>query len=231
MKILEILKESYDKDVEALQKELKAAGADLGPYGPERNGIDGLLGPFTRKAAAQHPDIAKKYTNTLAKKDTFDTDLSVIQDPDFNKKLDKIAKQLGVESKAIMAVIKHESGGNPAAVNRASGATGLIQFMPDTARRLGTSTGELRGMSAVDQLDYVYKYYKMTNVRPGMKAGDLYVATFMPAAMGKPDNTVLGQSGAGGFSGAVYRQNRGLDRDGNGTITIADIKNSVERFA
>ena len=41
------------------------------------------------------------------------------------------------------------------------------------------------------------------------------------------DSTVLGQSGAGGFSGAVYAQNAGIDRAKKGTITVADIKNFV----
>lgn len=158
-------------------------------------------------------------------------DLSVIQDPDFNSKLEKVASQLGIKPNALLAVMKQESGVNPAAVNRSSGATGLIQFMPDTARSLGTTTEALRKMSAVDQLDYVYMYYKGVGVQPGMDAGDLYVATFMPAALGKGDHHVLGRRGDSGFSGKVYAQNSGLDRNRDGTITVADIKNSVNRFA
>ena len=158
-------------------------------------------------------------------------DVASIQDPDFNKKLDKVAAALGVDKNAILAVMKQESGLDPKAINRTSGASGLIQFMPDTARKLGTSVEAIRNMSAVQQLDYVYSYYKMVGVKPGMNAGDLYVATFMPAALGKGDNHVLGQRGARGFAGKVYAQNKGLDRDRNGTITVADIKNSVNRFA
>ena len=228
-----ILKEGYDADVAKLQTELKQAGADLGPYGPNKDGVDGIIGPYTRRAAQKFPDISNKYKEVLARPDgpfANDVDVKAIQDPDFNKKLDKIAKALGVDSNDILAVIKHESRGNPAAVNKSSGATGLIQFMPNTAKQLGTTTSALQSMSAVDQLDYVYKFYKMVGVRPGMDAGDLYVATFMPAYLGHSDSTVLGKKGAGGFNGAVYAQNSGLDRDKNGEITIADIKNSVNRF-
>jgi hypothetical protein len=103
--------------------------------------------------------------------------------------------------------------------------------MPDTAARLGTSTGELKKMSAAEQLDYVYKYFKMVGVKPGMKLGDLYMAVFMPKYVGADDDTVLGQSGASGFSGKVYAQNKGLDRNKDGTITVADVKSSVQRFA
>jgi len=42
-------------------------------------------------------------------------------------------------------------------ITNSIGATGLIQFMPDTAKRLGTSTEALRKMGAINQLDYVFK--------------------------------------------------------------------------
>ena len=223
----------FNEKVLALQKELKAAGADLGSYGPNKDGLDGVMGPKTRRAAAAFPDIAAKHKETLniSNAGAANIDVKTIQDPDFNGKLDKVAKELGVKKEALIAIMKHESGVNPKAVNPMSGATGLIQFMPDTARKLGTSTDELRKMDGVEQLDYVYKYFKMVGVRPGMDLGDLYMAVFMPAHIGKPEDTVLGQSGASGFSGAVYRQNRGMDRNNDGVITIADVKTSVQRFA
>ena len=136
---------------------------------------------------------------------------------------------LGTTPKALLAVMKQESGVNPA-IQNSIGATGLIQFMPKTAHALGTTTDELKKMDGVQQLDYVYKYYKMTGVGDG-SAGDLYMATFMPKYVGAKDDTVLGQQGAEGFSGKVYAQNKGLDRDGDGTITVADVKQSVARFA
>ena len=224
--------ESVDKDVIQLQQALKAAGADLGKFGPKGDGIDGRMGPFTRRAAEKFPDIAAKFKSALDRPNSVDAqkvDVTTIQDPDFNKKLEKIAGLLGVKSSDLLAVMKQESGVNPKAHN-ASGATGLIQFMPDTARRLGTSTDDLMNMDGVQQLDYVYKYFKMTGVGNGT-LGDLYMAVFMPKYIGYDDNTVLGQNGALGFSGKVYAQNKGLDRNKDGTITIADVKQSVQRFA
>jgi hypothetical protein len=155
-------------------------------------------------------------------------DLTTIQDPDFNTKLQKVATALGVNANDILTVMKRESRVDPKAINPKSGASGLIQFMPKTAKSLGTSVEAIRQMSAVEQLDYVYLYYKSVGVRPGMNAEDLYLATFMPAALGKPDNTVLGQKGAEGFSGQVYAQNAGIDKRGTGAITVADIKNFVK---
>jgi hypothetical protein len=70
----------------------------------------------------------------------------------------------------------------------------------------------------------------MTGVGNGT-LGDLYMAVFMPKYVGYDDATILGQHGAPGFSGKVYNQNRGLDRNKDGKITVADVKQSVERFA
>jgi AraC-like DNA-binding protein len=233
MKIREIIKEAVDKDVMALQQELKAKGADLGHFGPKNDGIDGRLGKYTRRAAEEFPEIASKYKDVLSRPDSVDAqkiDVTTIQDPDFKKKLEKIAGLLGVKSSDMMAIFKQESGVNPQARNSMSGATGLIQFMPDTARRLGTTTDELYKMDGVQQLDYVYRYFKMTGVGRGT-LGDLYMAVFMPKYVGYDDATVLGKNGAPGFSGKVYAQNKGLDRNRDGEITVADVKQSVARFA
>lgn len=227
------INEAFDKQVLQMQQELKAKGENLGTFGPNKDGLDGRLGQYTRRAAANQPEISAKYKDVLSRPDSVDAqriDVTTIQDPDFQKKLEKVATGLGVKSSDLIAVMKQESGVKADAVNSKSGATGLIQFMPDTARRLGTTTDELRRMDSVQQLDYVYKYFKMTGVGDGT-LGDLYMAVFMPKYVGYPDNFILGGSGLPGFAGKVYAQNAGLDRNRDGTITVADVKNSVARFA
>jgi hypothetical protein len=245
-------------EVADVQKSLIALGYPLpkhgvdGIRGPETvdavkkfqtdNGltVDGDPGPATvakiNDILKSKPDVASKLTKSTtadvkAAPSASSIDTSAIQDPDFNKKLDKIAGLLGVDSSHLISIMKMESRMDPAAVNKQSGATGLIQFMPDTARSLGTSVEALRGMSAVEQLDYVYKYFKMVGVKPGMDLGDLYMAVFMPKYVGADDNTVLGKEGASGFSGKVYAQNKGLDKNKDGAITVADVKGSIQRFA
>ncbi len=227
------LTEAVDKDVMALQRELKAVGANIGTFGPKGDGVDGRLGPYTRRAADKFPEIAAKYKDVLARPNSVDAqkiDTTTIQDPDFKKKLEKIASALGVKSSDLLAVMKQESGVNPQAVNPKSNARGLIQFMPDTARLLGTTVDEIYKMDGVQQLDYVYKYFKMTGVGNGT-LGDLYMAVFMPKYIGYDPDTILGQQGAPGFKGKVYDQNKGLDRNKDGKITIADVTSSVQRFA
>src|SRR5690606_22727031 len=77
---------------------------------------------------------------------------------EFRARLCEVAAALGVEPDYLMACIAFETGETfrPDVRNAAgSGAVGLIQFMPATARGLGTSTEALARMSAVEQLDYV----------------------------------------------------------------------------
>ena len=50
--------------------------------------------------------------------------------------IERVSKDHGVEIALVHAVISAESGYNPSAVSRA-GARGLMQLMPDTARRFG----------------------------------------------------------------------------------------------
>lgn len=47
--------------IKKLQAELKAAGANLGSTGANRDGIDGDIGPLTTTAMSNYPDIAAKY--------------------------------------------------------------------------------------------------------------------------------------------------------------------------
>lgn len=115
----------------------------------------------------------------------------------------------------LMAVMAFETAEtfDPAITNFAgSGATGLIQFMPKTAKRLGTTTEELGKMSAVEQLDYVRLYYNDFHQRIHTLE-DMYMAVLAPIAIGKPLSSPVFSSGA------AYRMNSALDVDSDGVIT------------
>lgn len=158
-----------------------------------------------------------------------------LKEPDFNKRLMQVSTNLGVSAKNLLAIMKHESNLNPKAVNPSSRATGLIQFMPKTAESLGTNIAELYNMSATEQLEYVEKYFKRQGVKSGATLADLYMLTFMPAAVNKPDNFVLGSNQGGEVFGiparAVYNQNKVFDQDRKGYFTVADVKNRINQFA
>jgi hypothetical protein len=123
----------------------------------------------------------------------------------------------------LMACMAFESGESfsPSVKNAAgSGATGLIQFMPSTAKGLGTSTEALAQMSAVEQLDYVRKYFKPYAARIH-SLSDMYMAILLPKYVGQPEDSVL-------FSGGVaYRQNAGLDSNQDGVVTKKEAAGKV----
>lgn len=96
-----------------------------------------------------------------------------------------------------------------------TGNSGLIQFMPATARGLGTTTAALRAMTDMEQLDYVELYFRHNRGRL-KNLGDVYMAILWPAGIGKPDTYTLWDRET---RPTTYRQNAGLDRNKDGSIT------------
>jgi len=136
-----------------------------------------------------------------------------------------VADSLGFDPDWLYAVEKFESNFDPKAVNKSSGATGAIQFMPKTAIDLGTSVQALRGMSLAEQQTYVYKY--LLGFGRFRSLEDLYLAVFFPRAMGQPDDFIVGKRDGSGFEKAVYTQNAGFDRAGTGVIRRGDIVSTI----
>jgi hypothetical protein len=137
--------------------------------------------------------------------------------PAFLDKVKLISTKLGINPSFLMMAMFKETGGtfSPSIKNPTSSATGLIQFMEATAKRLGTTTAKLRAMSALDQLDFVYKYFLPFKGR--LKSfPDVYLAIFYPAGIGKSDSWR--------FPNWVYKANRGIDLNKDGILTIGDFK-------
>jgi hypothetical protein len=97
--------------------------------------------------------------------------------------------------------------------NKLSGFTGLIQFGPTQASELGYTLPQLAAMTAVEQLDVVFKYLQRYAARVASQS-DLYMTILWPAAAGKDDNLVLWRDGS-----IQYKQNAGLDPMGKGYVT------------
>lgn len=135
----------------------------------------------------------------------------------------------------LMACMAWESGESfsPSKKNMAgSGATGLIQFMPTTAKELGDyrkttlTTATLAKMTAEDQLTWVYWYFRMQIDRHGpiTNLEDCYMAILWPGAIGKPVSAALWERGR---MPTTYRQNAGLDSNKDGTITKLEAASHV----
>lgn len=78
---------------------------------------------------------------------------------DFENSVKDIANNYSFNPDWLMLFMFSESGLNPQARNSVGGATGLIQFTEQTAKYLGTSTGELFQMNANEQMKYVKGYF------------------------------------------------------------------------
>jgi hypothetical protein len=143
-------------------------------------------------------------------------------DPAFLARAKQVAARIGSPIDWFLACMWFETGGSfRSDVKNAagSGATGLIQFMPSTAKAMGTSVEKLAEMSAVEQLDWVERYFSGKNFSGG-DPRDVYLAIFYPAAIGKSDSWAL--------PSGVYAQNKGLDRDKDGIITAGEIRSTID---
>lgn len=136
---------------------------------------------------------------------------------DFKTKVIAVAHALSVPRDFLMACMALETGRSfdPAQKGTVGGTMGLIQFTPGNAKYLGTSTEALAKMSDVDQLDYVEKHFSKYRGRLHTMA-DVYLTIFYPNAVGRGAGHTI-------FTAANdpknYRNNKGVDTDGDGTIT------------
>lgn len=138
----------------------------------------------------------------------------------FQGRVLQVAAELDIDPSWLMACMAFESGGtfSPSIMNAAgSGAVGLIQFMPQTALALGTTTDQLRAMADVEQFEFVRKYFlpmksKLHSVE------DVYMTILWPSAVEKSSNYVLFDSSDVAHP-KRYVQNAGLDWNKDGKIT------------
>ena len=153
---------------------------------------------------------------------------SSVKSKAFLNKVKEIARRLNCNYKDLLGVMNSESSLNPQAVNKSSGATGLIQFIPSTAKALGTSTEALKKMSAVAQLDYVEKYLQQAKRNAGfgqmqpISGGQLYALIFLPA---RAKNEVLTTQNE-----KYYKPNKGLDNNKDGKITKSELDTRIKKL-
>ena len=149
---------------------------------------------------------------------------------------DVAAVKIGTILDALLAVMKFEGDFNPAARNASSQASGLIQFLPSTARSLGTTVDALVKMSFTEQLPYVVHYFSWWKTKLDT-VERLYCAVFWPAAIDKPDDYVIARRPSADLpkeqwtsEHKAYMQNAGFDKFGNkdGMITRAEICRPVK---
>ena len=137
-------------------------------------------------------------------------------DPEWNASMDRIlSEHPGLTKDELYRIIQGESGFDSTITNGyGSGATGLFQFMPATARGLGTTTGEIQNMSPAQQLDLYSSYLSQNNYR----GGPLGIMQAAPAYANRPGNTVIYPIGS-----KAWEQNPVWRTAGGGGITVDSI--------
>ncbi len=192
------------------QSRLKALGYD--PLW-----VDGLWGPKSEEAFQNmYKDLRKKHIawGTKFTKEEMDVLTKVMKDEGFKD----------VDESDMMSCMAFETGAtfSPSIVNKVSGSTGLIQFMPATARGLGTTTAELAKMSVSEQLVYVGKYFKPYANRV-KDITDLYASILWPRGIGQPGSYVYWSK-----PNIAYNQNAGLDLNNDGTVTKEEASHMIK---
>jgi peptidoglycan hydrolase-like protein with peptidoglycan-binding domain len=148
---------------------------------------------------------------------------------EFVDRVKEISNNVGLKDyNILLAIMYFESGLNPSAQNPYSRATGLIQFMPKTAQSLGISIGALKSMSALEQLDYVEKFFenKQGLVSKVSSPEEAYLLVFYPAAVGKSDDYILGKNEK--IQQIIAKQNKGFDLNRDNKITKGEILTHIK---
>ena len=146
----------------------------------------------------------------------------------FAAELNKVASFLQTDPLFLLQVMHAETAGTMRTdiQNPTTRATGLIQFMPSTARSLGTTVEDLRNMNHVEQLKYVRAYFAPH--RGKLKTyQDIYFATFFPRAIGRPDSWVLQTKNVS--AGTIARQNPAVNINKDGQITVGEFREYLRR--
>ena len=153
---------------------------------------------------------------------------------EFYEKLISISKEIECDPNDLMAVINLETAGTfrASAKNPNSNATGLIQFMPSTAKGLGTTVEKLAKMSEVEQLDYVKIYLldrkKESKIKGSVDATTLYCFVFYPKAANQKNSYEIANNRSNNTK--IYNWNKGLDYNKDKSLTRGDLAQRVKEF-
>jgi hypothetical protein len=144
----------------------------------------------------------------------------------FVAKVRSIASYLGTDPNWLMQVMYAESGLRATAYNSDTHASGLLQWVPDTLAYYGLTYPQILAMPAIDQLDYVKKYFEPRKGR--LKSYyDVYFWVFFPAAIGKPDDWVIHTSRLP--AATIARVNPAIDHwPHDGVLTVGEFKKYIE---
>lgn len=141
-------------------------------------------------------------------------------DLEFTSSIEALAEKRGISTSELYKVIKGESGFDPKAKNE-SGATGLFQFMPDSAKELGVTPKDILNMTPTQQVGLYDKYLERWNYSSDNRLGIMQAA---PAFANRaPEDLVYGKDTK------AWEKNPGWRELNNGPITVRSINSYYAR--
>jgi hypothetical protein len=195
--------------------------------------VASLALPASANAQTVGDQLSRLFTRTEAKHRSSRRNLTELlrSQPRFWVELDAVAERLQTQPAWLLNVMANESLFNPAARNPLPGqtASGLLQFIESTARRMGTTTEAIRRMSPVGQLRLVERYLTPFRGRLNSMA-DVYLAVFRGVVIEGGDTVVVVDSNK---ERRIYALNKSLDLNGDGRIVKGELSLaalSVGRF-
>jgi Transglycosylase SLT domain len=144
--------------------------------------------------------------------------------PQFWPELQAVAERLKTQPAWLLNAMAAESLFDPSARNSLPGqsASGLLQFIEETATRLGTTTAAIRKMDPVDQLRLVEKYFALFRGRLNSMA-DVYMAVLRGFIVDGKNETVVSPLNNSAKEQRIYALNRWLDLNNDSKITKGEL--------
>jgi hypothetical protein len=179
--------------------------------------------PAQRRSAAQGNDLLRLFERAEARYRSSRRNLEAIlrKQPEFWRELQAVAGRLETEPAWLLNVIAFESLFDPRARNPLPGqtASGLLQIIEGTARRLGATTEAIRRMSPLDQLRLVEKYFAPFKGR--LKTlPDVYMAVLRGSIIEGGDEVVVVDAAK---EPRIYALNRSLDINKDKRMTKGEL--------
>lgn len=206
--------------IKLVQANLKNAGLYAGE-------VDGAWGKMSTAALNKAVDLGTAWDLT---KEAYDIAWSGKVSQTFVNRTKEISAKLGVPEPMgpnwFMAAMAFETGETfSPTIKNSAGAPyyGIIQFGAAAAKDAGTSIPALLEMTAEEQLEYVYRFFKPYTGK--LKTlSDLYMRILWPVGVGKPEDYALWSLGT-----KSYEQNKGLDVNKDGIIRKSEANYKVQQ--
>jgi transglycosylase-like protein with SLT domain len=179
--------------------------------------------PAQRRQTSPGDYLERLFDRTGAKHRNARRNLEAIlrAQPEFLGELQAVAGRLKTDPAWLLNVMACESLFDPDARNPLPGqtASGLLQIIEGTARRLGTTTEAIRRMSPVNQLRLVEKYLEPFKGRLNTLP-NVYMAVFRGSIVEGDDAVVVVDTAK---EPRIYALNRSLDINNDKRITKGEL--------